>query len=297
MSFGERAGGVETVTMSVVIPAHNEAAVITRLLRSFSEDPRSAQLQIVVVPNGCTDDTAAQAAAFSPPVAVSTLAEASKIAALRECDRVATEFPRAYVDADVTVSVQTLLALADALAQPGAPMVASPFLVVDTEGASWPVRSFFRIWALTEYRQTGLVGAGIYALSAEGRGRFTDWPQVIADDRFIQQLFLPAERLVLRDHSFSVRSPRNLRSHLRREIRIARGNLQLPATVQRAAQPRARRHFALLWRVARRPLVWPDFVTYFLITLAVRMLTRRQVARGSSTGWNRDESTRTFDVI
>ena len=110
------------VTMSVVIPAHNERTLIQRLLGDLTSGPLAASLEIVVVPNGCTDDTAAVAASIDPRVVVSSIAMGSKIAALREGDRVATVFPRAYVDADVTVTPETLLALADALRRSSPPL-------------------------------------------------------------------------------------------------------------------------------------------------------------------------------
>ena len=191
---GRRARGEPmTARMSVVIPAHDEATVIGRLLDALAGDPRGHELELVVVANGCTDATARVAASYGASVTVVEIEEASKIAALEAGDRAATVFPRAYVDADVVVDVAALLALADELERPGGPLVASPRLEVDTDGASWPVRQHYRIWELTDYRRTGHIGSGVYALSADGRRRFGRWPQVIADDRFVQQL-LPARR-------------------------------------------------------------------------------------------------------
>lgn len=280
--------------MSVVIPAHNESGVIARLLRTLTGSPDAARLEIVVVPNGCDDDTAERAAGF-PAVAVSSIAEGSKIAALREADRVATVFPRAYVDADVEVDVATLLALAEALAAPGGPLVASPSLVVDTTGASWPVRQFYKVWELTEYRQSGHIGSGIYALSEQGRQRFGDWPRVIADDRFVQQLFLPSERLSLPGHTFTVRSPRTLRAQIKRATRINRGNRELPAQLQNAPEPTAGRHAALARRVLRRPDLWLAFPIYLAASLLASRRARREISRGAAADWHRDDTTRTTD--
>ena len=81
---------------------------------------------------------------YEPAVRVVEIAEASKIAALEAGDAEATVFPRAYVDADVTVDVPTLLALADALERAGGPLVASPPLEVDTTRASLLVRQHYR---------------------------------------------------------------------------------------------------------------------------------------------------------
>ncbi len=277
--------------LSVVIPAHDESAVIARLLGALASASGASQLEIVVVPNGCTDDTAERAAAF-PGVRVSPIEVGSKIAALREADRVATVFPRAYVDADVDVSFDTLLALAEALSRPAGPLVASPRLVVDTTGASWPARQFYKVWELTEYRQKDHIGSGLYALSEQGRARFGDWPDVIADDRFIQQLFLPSERLSLPHHTFTVRSPRTLRAQIHRATRINRGNRELPATLQNAPAPEAGRHAELLKRVLRRPALWPAFPIYLAGSLIASFRARRELARGQAADWHRDDTTR-----
>ena len=159
-----------TARMSVVIPAHDEAAVIGRLLESLVADPRAADLEIVVVANGCSDATVPVARAYEPAVRVVEIEEASKIAALKAGDAEATRFPRAYVDADVMVDVPTLLALAQVLDEPGGPLVASPRLQVDTSRASWLVRQHYSIWELTDYRRSGHIGSGIYALSARRPG-------------------------------------------------------------------------------------------------------------------------------
>ncbi|MGW3138555.1 glycosyltransferase, partial [Streptomyces sp. NPDC001139] len=56
---------------SIVIPAHNEAPVLGRLLDALLADSLSADdPDIVVVCNGCTDDTASVAAARGPRVRV-----------------------------------------------------------------------------------------------------------------------------------------------------------------------------------------------------------------------------------
>lgn len=287
-----RATGDGTSRVSVLIPAHNEGALIERLLRDILDDPRASALEIAVVPNGCTDDTAARAAAAGPRVVVSSLAQGSKIAALREGDSLLTTFPRVYLDADVQISTGTLLALGDALSREGGPMVASPRLVVDTRGASWAARQYFRVWALTDYRLHGHIGSGVYALSESGRARFGEWPDVIADDRFVQQLFLPSERLTLPDHSFTVRSPRTLRAQIRRMSRIIRGNRELPAELEVAGRDPSTRHVSLLSRVARRPGLWAALPVYLMARVVATGLAWRESTRGTPVDWHQDETTR-----
>jgi glycosyltransferase involved in cell wall biosynthesis len=279
--------------MSVVIPAHDEATVIGRLLDALTNDSRADELELVVVANGCTDATARVAASYGASVTVVVIDEASKIAALEAGDRAATVFPRAYVDADVVLDVSALLALADELARPDGPLVASPRLEVDTDGASWAVRQHYRIWELTDYRRSGHIGSGVYALSADGRRRFGRWPQVIADDRFVQQLFLPGQRRTLDEHAFTVRSARTLSAHLRRSTRIARGNLELPGGLQHAtAAPGGTRAANLVRRVAARPDLWTAFAVYSVTSTLPRLTARRQIAERGEPLWARDETTR-----
>ncbi|MEZ3159176.1 glycosyltransferase [Microbacterium sp. BWT-B31] len=280
-----------SVQASVVIPAHDEAAVIDRLLSGLAHDPRADTLEIVVVANGCRDDTAARAAAHRG-VRVVEIDRASKIAALNAADAEAVAFPRVYLDADVTIDVDTILALADELDRDGIE-VASPRLVVDTSHASWAVRQHYRVWELSDYRATGHIGSGVYALSARGRARFDDWPEVIADDRFVQQLFAPAERGTLREHSFTVRSPARFASHLRRSTRIARGNRELAATVApQTPGPDGASRGRLVRRVAARPRLWVPFAVYCVSWTLPNVIAARTIARGDAPAWNRDETSR-----
>ena len=88
---------------SVVIAAHNEAAVIDRCLDALLADAAPGELDVTVVANGCTDDTAAVAGTRAG-VRVVDLPEPGKVAALNAGDAVAVGFPRLYLDADVVLS-------------------------------------------------------------------------------------------------------------------------------------------------------------------------------------------------
>jgi len=282
-----------TARMSIVIPAHDEAAIISRLLEALVADPRAADCEIVVVANGCTDATVRIAKTFEPLVRVVEIETASKIAALEAADAAATAFPRAYVDADVLIDLPTLLALADLLDEPDGPLIASPRFEVDTAASSWPVQAHYRIWELTDYRRQGHIGSGVYALSREGRERFASWPDVIADDRFVQQLFATDERGTLEGHVFTVRSARTLGAHLRRTTRIARGNLELPDDGRlQPDDPIGDRMGNLIRRVARRPALWPAFAVYCATSTIPRMRAHRAIVANASRDWARDDTSR-----
>ncbi|MBO0838909.1 MAG: glycosyltransferase, partial [Actinobacteria bacterium] len=51
---------------SIIIPACNESRVIKRLLSRLVCSARDGEFEIIVVANGCTDDTAEIACSFGP---------------------------------------------------------------------------------------------------------------------------------------------------------------------------------------------------------------------------------------
>jgi glycosyltransferase involved in cell wall biosynthesis len=278
---------------SVIIPAHNEAALITRLLAALTADPTADPLEIIVVANGCTDDTAARARAVSSAVQVIEIAEASKTAALNAGDAVATAFPRLYIDADVLVTGQTVRALAHYLASIDSAHVASAVLKVDASASSWPARAYYSVWEHSEYLHAGHVGSGIYGMTEAGRSRFTTFPDVIADDRFVQLHFASIERGTLFGHEFTVRAPATLRAQIKRATRITLGNRELhAATGLRDEVTAGSGYRKLLARVMMRPKLWPALPVYAIGYALPQWHARQARRKGTVTGWNRDESSR-----
>ncbi|GAA4170354.1 glycosyltransferase [Gryllotalpicola koreensis] len=281
--------------MSVVIPAHDEAAVIGRLLDRLIAGDREQRLELVVVANGCTDATAEVAASADPRVRVVEIPTASKPAALNAGDAAATVFPRAYVDADVRLEAGALLAVAELMAREPGVLAASPTLSIDLSHASRAVRLHYRIWSLSDYRREAHLGSGVYVLSQAGRARFGAFPSIIADDRYVQQLFTVDERRSLPDHTFSISAPATLAAEIARSTRIAAGNAELrraglvPEAQARAGTSSPR---ALLGRVARRPRLWPALAVYCYGKAVPRVRARLRVRAGLPVLWNRDESSR-----
>jgi glycosyltransferase involved in cell wall biosynthesis len=86
--------------LTVIVPAHDEGRVIGRLLERHVPGAEHGDLEILVVANGCTDNTAEVAAAFGPPVQLLTVPVPSKREALTADNEAATGFPRVYLDAE-----------------------------------------------------------------------------------------------------------------------------------------------------------------------------------------------------
>jgi hypothetical protein len=92
---------------SVVIPAHNEAAVIRRCLDALLDGFRPGELEVVVACNGCTDGTADIVRSSGHAVRIIEIQVASKPAALRAAEELVTIFPRLYLDADVVLTASS----------------------------------------------------------------------------------------------------------------------------------------------------------------------------------------------
>ena len=280
---------------TVVMPAHNEENVIGPALVSLLTAP-VGEIDVIVVANGCTDRTVERARAASDRVRVVEVADASKIGALNAGSDAVESFPVVFVDADVLVSGEDLVTLARRLDADPRVMVAAPAMTV-LPSRSWLVRQHYRVWELTDYRSSGHIGSGVYMLSAAGRTRFDRFPDVIADDLFVQRLFAPDERLTPSDLFFTVRAPASVGALIGRNTRIAAGNRQLAADFPHLAPPTASAGAAsLLRRALRRPALWPGVAVYTYVYMTAHRRAKALLRRRVAIDWTRDETTRTVDA-
>lgn len=259
-----------TPIASVVIPAHNEQDSVGETLDVLRSGLPAGALEVIVVCNGCTDDTAAVASAHKD-VRVIEVAQASKIAALRAGDAEATCFPRVYQDADVRIQGEAVRALADALASPR-PQVAGLNADTDTSRSTWLVRRFFEFRLRLPVLQGGIIGAGVYALNEAGRARFEEWPEVTGDDQFVFRLFAPHERNLVGGHRSLVHAPVDLPSLVRRGVRVRRGNVALTAGAGGQVLPAPSSGVGQALRgCVTRPRSWPAAVTWVAVSAWIRL--------------------------
>ncbi|MEP7055732.1 MAG: glycosyltransferase [Actinomycetota bacterium] len=274
--------------LSVVMPAHNEAAVIDRSLRTLLADAVPGEFDVVVVCNGCSDDTASIARAAAPQAHVIELDAASKSAALNVGDAAATAYPRFYLDADICVTAADLRTLADALDGGDRLAIAATVAHRWRQSRSWPVRSYYRLWSGLPAGSAGIFGTGVIGLTAAGRGRFDQWPDVVADDYYCDSLFTPAEKMRHPDVHVQLDVPGRLPALVRRKARVRNGNLQIRgefAPTAKAAPPSSLRDV-----VRRRPGLILDVPAFLLVTLAARALAARDRRSGRQAQWRRDDS-------
>lgn len=256
--------------ISVVIPACNEAASIGATLQSIALQVDVAA-DVVVVANGCTDDTVNVAAGFvarmqraGHGLKVLEAGRASKTDALNLGEGSLEAFPRAYIDADVILTPNALSATCAALDRNDA-VLAAPQLEFRAHDDPWS-RRMVRLFNVLPPFSTDVVGGGFYAVNAAGRRRWAAFPTVIADDTFVCGLFERAERIRVEEAAFTARFPDRgaLQAVLnrweagRQELR----GLMLPTA------PSSK--LAALTAIAQRPLVW---------RAAVEFLCRKRLAR------------------
>lgn len=275
--------------ISIVIPAHNEARVLGRLLKQLSPVPGDdIEFDIVVVANGCTDLTAAIARGF--PVRVIETPVASKAAALALGDEHARGFPRFYVDGDIELSRDSVRMLADALAT-GVHAVA-PARHIDVTGVSWPVRVYYDVWRRLPTIEHELFGRGVVAVDEVGHERLLPWPSAMADDLRATLTFEPHERAVVDHAVVTIRPPKTYRDLLSRRTRAMTGNRLLAVSAEapprRAPTTSVRQLIDLVVREPRTMLGAAVFVATALLAKAGGW--RR--ARRNDTHWLRDESSR-----
>ena len=218
--------GTSLDRLSVIIPAHNEEGSISHLLTALTAGEGGSELDIVVVCNGCTDNTADVARRHGPGVRVDEVAAASKALSLRRGDELARGFPRAYVDADVVIDRTSVLALAGALAD-GSVLACGPRRVVELEKAGLLVRWYYDVWQRLPQVDQGLFGRGVVMVSAEGYERLRRLPQVMSDDLAMSEAFSATERHVVTDAVVVIRAPRTVRDLVRRRVRVVTGNAQV----------------------------------------------------------------------
>jgi hypothetical protein len=279
---------------SVVIPAHDEAAVIERCLDALLADARPGELEVVVVCNGCTDDTADRARRHGADVRVVETPVASKAHALNLGDEHVVTFPRVYLDADVvltTAAVRDVVALLEG--EPGV-VVAAPTAVVDLTDRPWPVRAFYEVWSRLPYATEDMVGCGVYAFSREGRARFDRFPDRIADDEVARRVAGAGERRALPTSTFTIHPPRTLAGVLAVRVRVRAGNRQLAGDgdVAHAGDVGTGAARSLL-AIARRPRLWARAPVYLGVTLLAERRARAKLRDADATArWERDDTSR-----
>ena len=276
---------------SVIIPAHNEAATIGRSLSALRTGTYEDELEVVVVCNGCTDDTAGAARRADPRARVIEISQPSKAEAVRVGNTLTDVFPRVHLDADIVLSGTDLLHLLEPLGR-GQVLATAPRRDVPRDGCSPWVRWYYDVWESLPQVEWGLFGRGAFALSEVAQARVSALPRMLSDDLGMSDSFTDEERRVVNAAVAVVHPPRTVSDLVQRRIRVMRGNVQADRLGVRRASSRTGVR-TLLGLALTRPGIALRLPVFLAVHVVARLGARRAVQSGDFTTWQRDESSRT----
>lgn len=278
--------------LSIIIPAHNEAAVVERTLSSILANKVDRPVQIVVVANGCTDDTAAVVRTFGDRVELVETPVGSKTHALNLGDRVAKYDLRAYLDADIELSPNALQDVLDAFKDPTV-RLAMPRAKHTYRGRNPFLAGYYAIWRSMPYVRKGAMGGGFYCIDKELRSRFREFPSITADDKFIRNLAKPEERRVVDTCFALITMPQSFGDLLKVKTRWTYGNIELAASRPDLNVNDTKKHDGALRHLLARPWLWIHMPTFIFVYAYAQVAARRRLEKRQAI-WDRDASTRPF---
>ena len=282
---------------SVVIPAHNESAVIERTLRSILANQADRPVQVIVVANGCTDDTAdrARAVAREPhdgvEIEVIDTPVGNKIHALNLGDRAAKFFPRAFLDADIEMSPNLLRQVAEVFDRDPQARIVAPGVQYSYPGKNPFLAGYYDLWQSLPYVKRNTMARGFYAIDAKLHERFVEFPQLTADDKFIRNLTTPDERRLVSGSYTKVHLPETLGDLLKVKTRWTFGNLELAERKPELNVNDKGEHDGAAKFVLLRPWLWVHLPMFFYVYWYTRRAASKKL-REKRSGWERDQSTR-----
>ena len=276
---------------SVVIPAHNEEVLIGSCLRSVVES-HVPGLEVVVVPNACSDRTAeiARGVCDSVKVVETIIPGKTKAINLGECH--VKSFPRLFLDGDIVLEPGTLSAIFSTLGEKI--KIASPRPIFETGHSDVFVRLFYRSLSANSYFAAGAPnGSGAFAVTETGRSRWGEFPDVIADDGFVERHFELGEACTVEGPGAVVRAPATVRALIDIKTRARLGQMQLSQLFPDLAERGRSSVGGTFRRLLAKPSLWASVPVYAGVRVAERLRAKRQARKSGFTGWLRDDSSRT----
>jgi len=278
--------------LSIIIPAHNEAAVVERTLQSILANRIDRPVQIIVVANGCTDGTEAVVRKFAEQVELVETPVGSKVHALNLGDRKAKYDLRAYLDADIELSPNALQDVCDAFKDPTV-RLAMPSAKHTYRGHNPFLAGYYAIWRSMPYVRKGAMGGGFYCIDKELRSRFREFPAITADDKFIRNLARPNERRVVQTCHALITMPQTFGDLLKVKTRWTYGNLELATARPDLNSNDQKKHEGALSHLLMRPWLWIHMPTFVYVYVYAQFAARKRLAHRQAI-WDRDASTRPF---
>ena len=157
------------------------------------------------------------------------------------------------------------------------------------------VRLFYAADALNPYHLTSAPnGSGTYCVSATARARWGEFPNVIADDSYVERQFAASERVTMLGAYSIVRVPRYYSALRAISARKRVGAQELNAIAPlRKDQCDATGTFGVVARAClARPQLWPALVVWAATKLFERIERGKVAGKTGTDRWQHDMSSR-----
>ncbi|GAA4972795.1 glycosyltransferase [Pseudonocardia tropica] len=276
--------------VSVIVPAHDEEFGLRHTLESLLADAAPDEIDVVVVPNACTDRTAAIARSF-PQVRVVETYVAGKVHAIGLGYDLCRTFPRLVLDADVRLSTHSVRSMAARLDVGDGVLAVAPRIEWDYSACGPLATRAHRAHDALMADRRVLSGVGAYLLGEQACLRVFPLPDVVADDEYVHRSFAPYERRTVPEAVSTTRPAPTFASLVRRRARARFGNRQLgPRTGSGPTAPVPPLSAADLVRGVRTCRIRPlDGAAFLAAVTAERILARYWQARGGAS-WSSDRA-------
>lgn len=267
--------------LGVVIPTHRGSILLDRSMGSLARQTLTRDLHVVVAVNDSRADSYDRAVELAPVLRAAGLActvvrtPPGRSAALRAGDRLLPPGARLYLDQDAALSPDAVATLVAALAPGTGVHFAAPRVRL-APARSAVTRAYFRIWRELPYVRRSPATCGAYAVSAAGRARWDELPDLHSDDKWVRWHFAPHERQVVSAEWYEVVAPDGLRDLLRARRRYQRGNRELVALEAQPPYPDDHtRHHGIVRSLLANPAAWPAAAVFLAVHAAGRMTPSR----------------------
>lgn len=272
---------------TAIVPAHNESSVIRRCLDSLIS--QEGLDTIIVACNGCSDDTVDIVRREYPTVVCLDIAKPSKVNALNEAEKHITSWPVFYIDADIAISDGAVKQICEGMKEQNL-LLAAPEPQIDTSQSPWLVRRFYDAWLRLPYIREGVIATCTFVISEEGRKRFDEFPDVIADDGYVRSHFYDHELGNVPGATVYVAAPRTVQSLIKIKTRARLGNIELKARKLGYDKPAPDYGSILPSLLFSRH--WLSAVVYIGFVTVFRLRARKQFQNLDNYEWEVDHSSR-----
>lgn len=270
----------------IIIPAHNEENNIGNLLReitSFKHMPYT----VIVACNSCSDRTVEIVKSFSDRVICIEIDDASKIKALNSAESLNLGYPRVYVDADVLIDSDSVMALINELNTHVDPCIAVPKPNIDTDKSSTLVKIYYKVWLNTKHCLVDGYGGCVFALNKSARSCFDEFPDIICDDGFVRHM-TPNMNVSIVSNSISfVKPPKTIQGLLKIKTRSKLGNYQLESLGLNSYSSKDLPGSKHIYKSN-----YLYYFVYYAVNFIAMMMAKYRGFKIDSYVWQRDDSSR-----